>query len=306
MQRLGRGVSPGRRGTRLRRGAPGPAGGVDIRFGSERAGPFERDVADRSAADAQRDDDRQGEIELAVIDRPAVRGPQVPDLGAEAFDPRQLLGSPQTGACLFGERRVVHGVPTLQCLRRSRVLEVLMRVLTYGFEQAVAGTPVRLVGQYERTPDQRAEVLDHVDLVDRVARHHCLGVVEAGAPRRPTTDRARVARRRSGGRTTNRWCAATFDGVPLHRGCHRATTGTGHRAALRSPAVTSPAPELPPARSRAECHRVGGRSAQSLPRCHRAKRTRYVRRVLVPRTGVPRRLRRPHRQSRPHSGLPMT
>ena len=58
-----------------------------------------------------------------------------------------------------------------------------MCVLTNGFEQAVAGTAVRLVGEHERTPDQRAEVLDHVDLVDRVARDHCLGVVEARAAR---------------------------------------------------------------------------------------------------------------------------
>jgi hypothetical protein len=113
-----------------------------------------------------------------MIDRPGLRGAQVVHLGGDARDPPELVGAPQASAGFFPERGVVHGVTTLCSLRCAGLLEALVGVLADSFEQPVAGVALVIVGEHERTPDERAEVLEDVELVDGVAPDDRFGVIE--------------------------------------------------------------------------------------------------------------------------------
>jgi hypothetical protein len=76
----------------------------------------------------------------------------------------------------------MQGVAALHRLRRTRVFQVLLGVLTYGFEEAIPRAIVCFVGHDERTAHQRGEVLDHVELADAaVVPDDWFGIGEGGA-----------------------------------------------------------------------------------------------------------------------------
>ena len=178
-----------------------------------------------------------------------------------------------------------------------------MRVLANRFEQAIARAAVCFVGEHERTPDQRAEVLDHVELVDVVVPDDRLGVVEGGATGedRQTIEHESLVVAEEVIRPVDR---APQRLVAFHR-----TAGT---AAQQPELVVEPRRDLLPgviactraaassiARGMPSRRRQIWTTAAALSSCNTNPRARRRR---VPRTDAPRRRPRPHRCSRRDRG----
>ena len=141
--------------------------------------------------------------------------------GSSSLEPLALAAGLQVRSRLFGEGEEVIAVAGAQRLLLAGLGQPLEPVLAHGLEQAVADLGVPLLGDHQRLVDQRAEQVEHVLALDRLAGADLLGRLEreaAGedgqaAQQRPLVGR-RAARgssrpRRAGSVSARQWrCAA--------------------------------------------------------------------------------------------------
>ena len=106
---------------------------------------------------------------------------QVGSLGVEELEELELATGLQVGACLFGQGEEAVAMAGAQRLLLAGLGEPLEPILAHGFEQAVAGPGVALLGEHQRLVDQRAEQLEHLLALDPVAGADLLGSLERKA-----------------------------------------------------------------------------------------------------------------------------
>ena len=112
---------------------------------------------------AERGRDAEADLDLARLERPLERRPQVPLLLVQALQPGRLLGPDQLGLGHLREREVALGVGALHRFGLARFGEPTARVLADRLEEDEAGLAVGIVDLAQQAlVDERAEEIHHL------------------------------------------------------------------------------------------------------------------------------------------------